>query len=122
MLVGHSYGGAAISDAAVGDSDVKALVYVDAFIPAPGEAIQGLLIAKAGSWIGGNRADVFDSMPYPGAPVKDADLYLLPGKFPGCFFPGYFASGLPGSEAAVLSDTQRPLAALAAGEPSGPVA
>lgn len=44
-------------------------------------------------------------MPYPGAPVKDADLYLLPG-----------------SEAAVLSDTQRPLAALAAGEPSGPVA
>jgi pimeloyl-ACP methyl ester carboxylesterase len=117
VLVGHSYGGAVISDAAVGDSEVKALVYVDAFIPAPGESIENLLTARPGSCIGGNPADVFDQVPYPGAPSGDVDLYLLPAKFPGCF-----ASGLPASEAAILAATQRPLAASAAAEPSGPVA
>src|SRR5277367_3664828 len=34
VLVGHSYGGFVITDAATGNSNVKALVYVDAFIPA----------------------------------------------------------------------------------------
>jgi pimeloyl-ACP methyl ester carboxylesterase len=33
VLVGHSYGGAVITNAAVGDPQVKALVYVDAFLP-----------------------------------------------------------------------------------------
>jgi pimeloyl-ACP methyl ester carboxylesterase len=33
VLVGHSYGGMVISDAAVGNPNVKALVYVDAFVP-----------------------------------------------------------------------------------------
>ena len=117
VLVGHSYGGAVISDAAVGDSDVKALVYVDAFIPAPGESIQTLLAARPGSCIGGNPAGVFDPVPYPGGPSGDVDLYLLPGWFPGCF-----ASGLSAGEAAILAAPQRPLAASAAGEPSGPVA
>jgi pimeloyl-ACP methyl ester carboxylesterase len=116
VLVGHSYGGAVISDAAVGDSAVKALVYVDAFIPVPGESIQDLLAARPGSCIG-SPTGVFDAVPAPGAAATDPDLYLLPGKFPGCF-----ASGLPASEAAVLAATQRPLAAIAAGQPSGPVA
>jgi len=39
ILVGHSYGGAVITNAAVGNPEVKALVYVDAFIPAQGEAL-----------------------------------------------------------------------------------
>ena len=39
VLVGHSYGGAVITDAATGDADVKALVYVDAFAPAEGETV-----------------------------------------------------------------------------------
>jgi pimeloyl-ACP methyl ester carboxylesterase len=116
VLVGHSYGGAVISDAAVGDRDVKALVYVDAFIPAPGESIGDLLAARPGSCIG-TPTGVFDAVPAPGAAATDPDLYLLPGKFPGCF-----ASGLPAREAAVLAATQRPLAAIAAGQPSGPVA
>lgn len=117
ILVGHSYGGAVISGAAVGDPEVKALVYVDAFIPAPGESISKLLAARPGSCIGGNPAAVFNPVPYPGAPKGDADLYLLPSKFAGCF-----ASGLPVSEAAVLAATQRPLTASAATAPSGPVA
>ncbi|MBV9383047.1 MAG: alpha/beta hydrolase [Streptosporangiaceae bacterium] len=117
VLAGHSYGGAVISGAAVGDGEVKALVYVDAFIPAPGESIQTLLAAHTGSCIGGRPGDVFSTVPYPGGPSGDVDLYLLPGKFPGCF-----ASGLSAGKAAELAATQRPLAASAAGEPSGPVA
>ncbi len=116
VLVGHSYGGAVITNAAVGDPEVKALVYVDAFIPAKGESIAGLLARPqgAGSCIGGNPATVFNPVPFPGAPAGDADLYLQPGKFRGCF-----ASGLSASEAALLAATQRPLAANAATDVSG---
>jgi pimeloyl-ACP methyl ester carboxylesterase len=116
VLVGHSYGGAVITDAAVGDPEIKALVYVDAFIPARGESI-GALLARpqgAGSCIGGNPATVFDPVPFPGAPKGDVDLYLQPGKFPGCF-----ASGLSASEAALLAATQRPLALNAVTDVSG---
>jgi pimeloyl-ACP methyl ester carboxylesterase len=38
VLVGHSYGGAVITNAATGNPQVKALVYVDAFLPAQGVA------------------------------------------------------------------------------------
>jgi len=116
VLVGHSYGGAVITDAAVGDSEVKALVYVDAFIPAAGESIGELLSLPqgAGSCIGGNPANVFDLVPFPGAPSGDVDLYLQPSEFPGCF-----ASGLSASQAAVLAATQRPLAANAVTDVSG---
>jgi pimeloyl-ACP methyl ester carboxylesterase len=116
VLVGHSYGGAVITDAAVGDREVKALVYVDAFIPAGGESI-GTLLARpqgAGSCIGGNPATVFDPVPFPGAPAGDIDLYLQPDKFSGCF-----ASGLSASQGALLAATQRPLASAAVTEVSG---
>jgi pimeloyl-ACP methyl ester carboxylesterase len=111
VLVGHSYGGAVITDAAVGDPEIKALVYVDAFIPARGESISALLAMPqgAGSCIGGDPATVFNPVPFPGAPAGDADLYLQADKFPGCF-----ASGLSAREAALLAATQRPLAANAA--------
>src|SRR4029079_8780072 len=42
ILVGHSYGGAVITAAAVGDPEVKALVYVDAFIPDEGDTVASL--------------------------------------------------------------------------------
>src|SRR6266571_5729475 len=45
ILVGHSYGGAVITNAAVGNSNVKALVYVDAFVPDQGESLQDLATA-----------------------------------------------------------------------------
>jgi pimeloyl-ACP methyl ester carboxylesterase len=117
VLVGHSYGGAVITNAAVGDPNVKALVYVDAFIPDQGQTVEGLLAAVPGSCIGGNPATTFNAVPYPGAPAGSADLYLQPGEFPGCF-----ASGLPEWEATRLAATQRPLAAAAVAEPSGPPA
>jgi len=45
VLVGHSYGGAVITDAAVGNAKVKALVFVSAWIPDAGESL-GELMAK----------------------------------------------------------------------------
>ena len=114
VLVGHSYGGAVITNAAVGDSEVKALVYVDAFIPDQGDTIGGLAAAKPGSCLGANA---FNPVPYPGGPPGDVDLYIKPNLVPGCF-----ASGLPASQAAVIAATQRPLTASAFKEPSGPPA
>ena len=117
MLVGHSYGGAVITNAAVGDPQVKALVFVDAFIPDQGETLGGLLASVPGSCLGGNPADVFNFVPYPGGPPGDVDTYIKPALVPGCF-----ASGLPAPAAAVIAATQRPLAASTLGEPSGPPA
>jgi pimeloyl-ACP methyl ester carboxylesterase len=114
VLVGHSYGGAVITNAAVGDPEVKALVFVDAFIPDQNETLGGLLASVPGSCLGGNPADIFNLVPYPGGPAGDVDTYIKPSLVPGCF-----ASGLPASQAAVIAATQRPLAASTLGEPSG---
>jgi len=112
VLVGHSYGGFVITNAATGNSSVKALVYVDAFIPADGDTLASLLGSLPGSCLGGNA---FNFVPYPDPPVTgDVDTYIKPSVVPGCF-----ASGLPPSQAAVIAATQRPLAASTLLEPSG---
>ena len=67
VLVGHSYGGAVITNAATGNANVKALVYVDAFAPAEGETVFPLV--GADSVLAGDPATVFDFVPYPGAPA-----------------------------------------------------
>jgi pimeloyl-ACP methyl ester carboxylesterase len=79
ILVAHSYGGAVITAAAVGDPEVRALVYVDAFIPDEGDTVASLL---SGSCLAGNPADLFNIVPIPGAP-GDLDLYLKPSLVPG---------------------------------------
>jgi len=117
VLVGHSYGGAVITNAAVNNSEVKALVYVDAFIPDQNETLAQLVSAQPGSCLAGNPPDIFNLVPYPGAPTGDVDTYIKQSLVPGCF-----ASGLPASQAAVIAATQRPLAASTLGEPSGPPA
>jgi pimeloyl-ACP methyl ester carboxylesterase len=114
ILAGHSYGGAVITNAAVGDPEVRALVYVDAFIPDQGETLGGLLASVPGSCLAGNPADIFNLVPYPGSPPGDIDTYIKPSLVPGCF-----ACGLPASQAAVIAATQRPLAASTLSEPSG---
>jgi pimeloyl-ACP methyl ester carboxylesterase len=116
VLVGHSYGGFVITNAATGNSNVKALVYVDAFIPDQSDTLLSLL-DNSGSCLGGNPADVFNFAPYPGAPPGDVDTYIKPSLVPNCF-----ANGLPPSQAAVIAATQRPLAASTLQEPSGPPA
>src|SRR6266699_2423230 len=118
VLVAHSYGGMVITNAATGNPSVKALVYVDAFIPAQGETAFGLTAAQPGSCVG--SANAFTAVPYPGAPAGDFDTYLKAG--PDAPYPGFascFANGLPASQAAVLAATQRPIAFSAGSDPSG---
>ncbi|WBB69172.1 alpha/beta hydrolase [Micromonospora sp. WMMD812] len=91
ILVGHSYGGAVISEAGTHDA-VAALVYVAAFAPDKGESVNTLI------------AD-----PPPGAPVppilpsRDGFLFLDRDKFHDSF-----AADLPAEEAAFLADSQVP--------------
>ena len=112
VLAGHSYGGAVITNAAVGNSQVKALVYVDAFIPDVGDSLVSL--TQAGSCFAVPPETVFDFVQIPGAAEGVDDAYVKPNLFPGCF-----ANGLPAADGAVLAATQRPLATNALVEPSG---
>jgi pimeloyl-ACP methyl ester carboxylesterase len=115
VLVGHSYGGMVITNAATGNKNVKALVYDDAFIPAQGDTAGSLSSARPGSCLAvANPATVFNFVPFPGAPTGVVDAYVKPSVFLGCF-----ANGLPASEAAVLAATQRPLATSVLTDKSG---
>jgi pimeloyl-ACP methyl ester carboxylesterase len=113
VLAGHSYGGAVITNAATGNAGVKALAYVDAYIPDHGQSL--VQLTGAGSCFAvKDLTQVFNFVPIPGAPPEDVDTYVKPSVFPGCF-----ANGLPAQEGAVLAATQRPLATAALAEPSG---
>jgi pimeloyl-ACP methyl ester carboxylesterase len=118
IVVGHSYGGMVITNAATGNPNVKALVYVDAFIPARGDTAFGLTAARPGSCVG--SASAFTAVPYPGALAGDFDTYLKTG--PDLPYPGFaqcFANGLPAGRAAMLAATQRPIAFSTGSDPSG---
>jgi pimeloyl-ACP methyl ester carboxylesterase len=115
VLVGHSYGGAVITNAATGNSNVKALVYVDAFVPDAGESLFALASVppppgQNGSCVGGDPTQVFNFVPIAG----DVDLYLKPSLFPSCF-----ANDLKADEAAVLASEQRPVVLSAFNDKSG---
>jgi pimeloyl-ACP methyl ester carboxylesterase len=111
VLVGHSYGGAVITNAATGDSQVKALVYVDAFAPAQGQTLAQLLAAYPGSCAVPSNLTV---VPFPGAPAGDGDAYITQSAFPSCM-----ANGLPAREAQALAADQAPIALNALTEPTG---
>jgi pimeloyl-ACP methyl ester carboxylesterase len=113
VLAGHSYGGAVITDAATGNSNVKALVYVDAFIPDQGESLLQLLTPKNPDEPGLNPEELFNFVPFPGAPKGVTDWYLKPEVFAGAL-----ANGLPAAETAVLAASQRPIASNALVEKS----
>jgi pimeloyl-ACP methyl ester carboxylesterase len=119
VLVGHSYGGAVITNAATGNPNVKALVYVAAFAPDQGET-GGAALA-----LGGGTSQLMANLvlrPYPGAPVinfpnpgdLDQDGYINPAAFRQVF-----AADVPAAQAATMAASQRPgtLSSLAA--PSG---
>jgi pimeloyl-ACP methyl ester carboxylesterase len=118
ILVGHSYGGAVITNAATGNPNVKALVYIDGFIPAKGDTIFGLTFAKPGSCL--NAATSFNVVPLADGIKGDVDTYLKVGSdktYPG--FDKCFANGVPARQAAELAAGQRPLALSAGSEKSG---
>ncbi len=110
VLVGHSYGGAVISDAASGNPNVKALVFDDAYIPAAGENVATLsgadsALAPAAT----NPASVFNLVPNG----DTYDTYLLPGVVATDFAPD-----LPKAVQGYLTRTQPPTSLIALGEPS----
>lgn len=116
ILVGHSYGGAVITNAARGAGNVTALVYVAAFVPDQGTSV----------------ATSYDPQTYPGSlltpealvvrpvanPVapggQDADLYIRSE-----LFRAIFAGDQSRDTADVMATTQRPLSAFAFTEASG---
>ena len=115
VLVGHSYGGAVITNAAAGNHNVKALVYVDAAAPAVGETV-GQLSGKT-SALDAAPDTLFDAVPIPGAPAGDPDLYLKENVFLQSF-----AQDLPTATAKALWASQRPAAMSAFTIPSAAAA
>jgi pimeloyl-ACP methyl ester carboxylesterase len=113
VLVGHSYGGAVITNAATGNANVKALVYVDAYLPDQGQSLVDLTGPGSCFYVP-DLGQVFNFVPIPGAPSDDLDVYVKPDLFPGCF-----ANGLPPKEGAALAAAQRPITTYALNEQSG---
>jgi pimeloyl-ACP methyl ester carboxylesterase len=116
ILAGHSYGGMVITNAATGNPAVKALVYIDAFIPAQGETLLQLAGAKPGSTLA-DPTKAFNFVPFTGPAGADTDLYVKPSVYRADF-----GADLSVQQDAILAATQEPLAASALQQPSGPPA
>jgi pimeloyl-ACP methyl ester carboxylesterase len=112
VLAGHSYGGAVITNAAAGLPNVKALVYVDASAPAPGET-NGQLSGAASILSKDTPAQLFFTTSYPGAPAGASELYLREN-----IFLNNFGSDLPRGEAERLWASQRGASTAAFDTPS----
>jgi pimeloyl-ACP methyl ester carboxylesterase len=111
VLVGHSYGGFVTTNAATGNQNVKALVYVDAFIPAQGDTLNSLMAQFPGSAASSSALNL--------VPSADGvtDVYIKPN-----LFGSILANDLPAKQVAELAATQRPAALSVLAEPSGPPA
>ncbi|MGE0004433.1 MAG: alpha/beta fold hydrolase [Parvibaculaceae bacterium] len=110
VLVGHSYGGPVVTEAANGAGNVKALVYVAGFAPDTGESSLGLSMKFPGSTLG-------DAIVPVALPDGGRDLYIVPEKFHA-----QFAADVPEEEAALMAATQRPVTQAALAEASGAAA
>ncbi len=115
VLVGHSYGGAVITDAATGNANVKALVYDDAYLPALGENITKLSTAQSALAPAVNDpSSVFKLVQYPNPPAAGVvDTYLLPSVVAADFAPD-----VSPAEQALLTATQSPTSLAALGQSS----
>ncbi|MGV2183991.1 alpha/beta fold hydrolase [Rhizobium rhizogenes] len=107
VLVGHSYGGPVITEAANGNPNVKALVYVAGFMPDTGESSLTLSGKFPGSTLASALAPVM-------LPDGTQDLYIQPSKFHL-----QFAADVSDDKAALMASAQRPVAQAALVEPSG---
>ncbi|NUR30351.1 MAG: alpha/beta hydrolase [Catenulispora sp.] len=107
VLVGHSYGGAVITNAATGNPNVKALVYIAAFVPDAGEA-------AFDRSAGGILPEVAVGTPVPAAGGgTDVELSIRPQEFRRAFI-----SEVGPGRALELAATQRPITLTALGTPS----
>jgi pimeloyl-ACP methyl ester carboxylesterase len=116
VVVGHSYGGAVITNAATGLGHVKALVYIAAFALDEGESV-GQATALGANGEAPDLLAVTVIRPFPGAAEGDGDAYLNPDVFPQVF-----CQDLPVELATVMGAAQRPAALASLVQPSGPPA
>ena len=113
LAVGHSYGGAVISNAATRARNVVGLVYVAAFAPDEGEKLGDVTPTSKDSVLG----TALVPRQYPTASGTGTEFLIDPAKARDAF-----AGDLTDAEAALIGTIQRPVADLAFGEPSGPPA
>jgi pimeloyl-ACP methyl ester carboxylesterase len=110
VLVGHSYGGAVITNAAADNPNIKALVYIAAFVPDEGEKLGELINKYPGSEI----QAALNPVPYPNPDgTTGTDLYLQADKFRSVF-----AADLPESTTRLMQAEQRPFSAVSFEEPT----
>ena len=107
VLVGHSYGGAVISNVAADAGEIAGLVYLAGFAPEPGESAFTLSARFPGSTLG----DALRPVPRSDGTT---DLYITTERFHG-----QFCADVPAPEAARMAATQRPVTQEALQEPSG---
>jgi pimeloyl-ACP methyl ester carboxylesterase len=110
LAVGHSYGGAVITNAATRANNVVGLVYVAAFAPDDGERLGEVEAASKDSVL--NSALVPHQ--YPTGSGTATEFAIDPAKARDAF-----AADLPDAQAAVIGTIQRPVSELAFSEPSG---
>ena len=110
LAVGHSYGGAVISNAATGARNVVGLVFVAAFAPDDGE--------RLGEVTGTSKDSVLNSAlvphQYPTGNGTATEFSIDPAKARDAF-----AADLSDKQAAIIGTIQRPVSELAFSEPSG---
>ena len=107
VLVGHSYGGPVITEAANGNPNVTTLVYVAGFAPDTGESCVTLSAMFPGSTLGGAIVRV-------ALPGGGQDLFIEPAKFRA-----QFAADVPEDQALLMAATQRPVTQAALAETAG---
>jgi pimeloyl-ACP methyl ester carboxylesterase len=115
LLVGHSYAGALITNTATDAANVVGLVYVAAFAPDEGEVLGDVAASSKDSLLGTAQVQ----RGYPTGPGGETapEFLVDPARFREVF-----AADLPAEQAAVLAATQRPVAAAAFSDVSGPPA
>ena len=110
LLVGHSYGGAVMTNVAPGAGEVTGLVFVAGFALQPGESA-----GDASSLVpGGTLGETLRPVPLPGG---GNDMYIAQDRYHA-----QFAADLSAEQAASMAVTQRPITEAALSEPSGSVA
>ena len=113
VLVGHSYGGVVITNAAGSVANAEALVYVNAFIPDAGESIFQILGGSGSALDVPDPTTVLDVVGYPGAPEGDAEAFLKPDTVYRLF-----AQDLPEADGWLILAGQRPITLSANAAPT----
>ena len=110
LAVGHSYGGAVISNAATNASNVVGLVFVAAFAPDEGETLNDVSASSKDSVLG----TALVPHQYPTGSGTATEFFIDPAKARDAF-----ASDVSDEQAVLIAAVQRPVSELGFSEPSG---